>query len=254
MKVDDSIIQKYLSGQEPASYSDCWVYSALGRGNVFETPKSSDREWVSQLCEKLKNQILNFIPRNIKLVKQLFPNFDDVEKEYTVMLVVGFPDPYDAMVLEYDGTEYMVFDLIQFGKEALNENYSCHRVLTHELIHACLHQKYPCNKNMSYVDDLNYAAFDEGFAHALSYPEDIFSFEFDEFLQEKYNAAKEKLKQAITETDPLKMEQYRISADTGDYWNKFASISGKLYLLQHLDNIFELYQSGWRDFSNKILG
>lgn len=123
-----------------------------------------------------------------------------------------------------------------------------------KLIHICLHQKYPCIKNMSYIDELNYIAFDKSFAHALSYSEDIFSFQLDEFLHEKYNAAKEKLKQAITETNPLKMEQYRISADTGDYWDKFASISGKLYLLQHLDNLFELYQSGWRDFSIKILG
>ena len=106
---------------------------------------------------------------------------------------------------------------------------------------------------MSYIDDLNYTAFDEGFAHALTYPEDIDSFQFDEFLQEKYYAAKEKFKQAITETDPLKMKEYSISADTGDYWDKFASISGKLYLLKHLDNIFELYQSGWFDFAHKIL-
>jgi hypothetical protein len=253
MRIDDSIVQKFLSGQEPISYSDCWIYSALGRSYVFETPKPSDRDWVSQLCEKLKNQILYFLPRNIKLVKQLFPSFDDVTKEYTIMLVVGFPDPYDAMVLEHDGKEYMVFDLIQFGKDSLDADYSCYRVLTHELIHICLHQKYPCIQNMSYIDDLNYTAFDEGFAHALTYAEDIDSFQFDEFLQGKYDVAKEKLKQAITETDPLKMKEYSMSADTGDYWDKFASISGKLYLLKHLDTIIELYQSGWCDFSNKIL-
>ncbi len=167
MRVDDSIVQKYLNGQEPISYSDCWIYSALGRGYVFETPKPLDREWVTQLCKKLKDQIMNFVQRNIKLVKQLFPSFDDVEKEYTVMLVVGFPDPYDAMVLEHDGKGYIVFDLIQFGKDSLDENYSCHGVLTHELIHICLHQKYRRIQNMSYIDDLNYTAFDEGIAHKI---------------------------------------------------------------------------------------
>lgn len=38
---------------------------------------------------------------------------------------------------------------------------------------------------MPYLDELNYITFDEGFSHALIYPEDIISFKFDEFLEEK---------------------------------------------------------------------
>lgn len=253
MLIDDSIVRKYLDGQKAESYSNCWIYSAMDGANKFEVPHPSCREWVSQLCDKLKDQIKNYIPRNYQFVKSLFPDFDDVVNSYTVMLVVGFPNPYDAMVLEHDHTSIMVFDLIQFGQVSLDENYSCHRVLTHELIHMCLHNKYPRPDCLEYADCLNYIAFDEGFAHALSYPDNIQTFRFDDFLQEKYELARAQLKQAWDETDCEKQIAYSISADTGNYWDKFASISGKLFLLNHLDKIHEIYQTGWHDFAKKIV-
>jgi hypothetical protein len=252
MIIDDRIVQQYLSGENIESYKDCWIYNS-GNKYVFETPKASEHIWVSQLCDKLKSQIKAFEPRNVELVRKLFPDFDNVTKDYTIMLVVGFPDPYDAMVLNHNGKEYMVFDLIQFGKEALDESYNCNRVLTHELIHMCLYNKYPLVEGLSYLDELNYITFDEGFAHALSYPEDITSFKFDMFLEEKYVIAKEKLKEALGETNFIKKKANRVSANSGQYWDKFASISGKLYLLKHIDEIFELYESGWRDFAKKIV-
>ena len=251
--IDDTIVKKYLSGQSPESYSDCWIYYAFDRGCLFETPNSSNCEWVAELCGKLKSQINSFILRNYDLVQKLFPCFDDVANEYTIMLVVGFPDPYDAMVMSHNGTEYMVFDLIQFGRDSLEEDYSCHRVLTHELIHMCLHKKYPVPENSLYHEILDYTAFDEGFAHALTYPENIYNFQFDDCHKIKYGKAKDKLKIAWEETDTKKQKEYSVSADTGDYWEKFASISGKLYLLKNIDNIYEIYNNGWNGFVNKII-
>ena len=203
MIIDDSIVLKYLSGQPPESYSDCWIYNNLG----FESPDLCNKEWVLKLYNKLKYQIENFIPRNYETVKRLFPCFDDVANDYTIMLVVGFPDPYDAMVLNNNGVDYMVFDLIQFTQEALNEDYSCHRVLTHELIHICLRKNYPEPFCASYTERLDYTAFDEGFAHALTYPENLSEFQFDDFLSEKYHHAKQTLAHALAETDPEKQKK-----------------------------------------------
>ena len=253
MKIDDSIVQSYVNGISPETYKDCWIYSAFGRGCLFEDPDPGNREWVSKLCSKLKNQILNYVPRNEHLVRNLFPDFDTVARDYSIMLVVGFPDPYDAMVIEHDGKEYMVFDLIQFGADSLDEEYSCHRVLTHELIHMCLNRKYPKPVGLSYVDELNYTTFDEGFAHALTYPEDIAAFKFDDFLSEKYKHSKMQLQNALRETDTAKQKQYLISADAGDYWDKYASISGKLFLLNNLESIKDILLSGWGGFSERIM-
>jgi len=251
--IDSSIVQKYINGEKTNTYKESWIYSSFGRGSVFEEPDPANKAWVSKLCDKLINQIRNYKPGNSTLVKSLFPDFDEVSGDFTIMLVVGFPDPYDAMVMEHDGKSFMIFDLIQFGENSLNDNFSCHRILTHELIHICLHNQYPQPTSISYKENLCYTAFDEGFAHALAYPENIDEFIFDEFLQEKFDHAKSKLLEAIAETDINKQKELLISADTGRYWDKFASIAGKLYLLKNINEIDTIYQEGWYEFADKII-
>lgn len=252
MNIDDSIAQSYLNGVSADAYKDCWIYRALGGKCLFEDPDQRHREWVSKLCLKLKDQILYYLPRNEKTVRSLFPHFEAIARDCRIMLVVGFPDPYDAMVMEHDGEEYIVFDVIQFGADYLHEEHSCHKVLTHELIHMCLHRDYAKPAGLSYSDELNYIAFDEGFAHALTFPDDIPAFKFDGSLQEKYQSSKAQLQVALRETDTARQRQYLASADTGDYWSKFASMSGMLFLLRNLERIRDIYLSGWAGFANRM--
>lgn len=251
--IDDSIILKYLNNEPCESYSNNWIYSAVCRGYLFNAPAEANRDWVYKLYHKLVKQINNYQPQNYELVKKLFPEFIETMDNYTIMLVVGFPDPYDAMMLEHDGKSYMIFDLIQFGKEALAEEYSCHKVLTHELLHMCIHNKYPKPNNLSYNDELNYITFDEGIAHAISYPSNIEKIVFDSFLDEKFQQSIEILNKAVLATEKEKQNEYLNIADTGEYWNKFASISGKLYILKHINEIEKIYYQGWYDFCFRIL-
>lgn len=253
MIIDDHIILDYLAGKDLNKYKTHWIYNCFGEKSVFETPDPKHIVWVSKLYEKIKDQIFHFIPRNYDIVKQIFPRFDSVAADYTILLVVGFPDPYDATVLEHEGKAYMVFDLIQFQEDSLNQDYSCHRVLTHELIHLCLMEDYPAPREWSYIGDLNYTAFNEGFAYALTYPEDMNAFIFDAFLEEKFANAKHTLRLALAETDREKQAIYSRKADTGEYWEKFAAIAGKLYILKHIDKVESIYRNGWEDFTSQIL-
>lgn len=253
MIIDAHILTDYIEGKDLNQYKDYWIYNCFGNQSIFEIPDSKNKEWVAKLYKKIRNQIENFIPSNKDVVRRLFPQFDRIANNYTILLVVGFPDPYDAMVLEHNGKAYMVFDLIQFQEDSLNEDYSCHGVLTHELIHLCLMEDYPTAYEMSYVEDLNYTAFNEGFAHALTYVENIYGFVFDGFLEEKFKMAKHTLRAALAETDKQKQKKYSRNADTGEYWDKFASIAGMLYLLRHIDDIERIYKEGWHDFTARIL-
>ena len=253
MIIDDKIVLDYIAGKDVDKYSDHWIFNCFGASSVFSTPDPKNIPWVKELYSKLIEQIHNFEPRNYSTVKRIFPNFDKIASVYTMLLVVGFPDPYDAMVLEHDGKNYMVFDLIQFGEESLNEDYSCHRVLTHEMIHLCLAEDYPAPESVSYIDDLDYTTFNEGFAHALSFPDDIETFAFDNELNMRFERSKKTLNVALAETDEAKRAEFRRAADTGEYWDKFASIAGKLYLLKNLDKIDEIYKGGWHGFAEKIL-
>ena len=253
MIIDDHIILDYLAGKDLTQYKTHWIYNCFGTKSVFETPDPKHIGWVSMLYEKIKDQINHFIPRNYEMVKRIFPRFDQIAANYTLLLVAGFPDPYDAMVLEHEGKAYMVFDLIQFQEDSLHQDYSCHRVLTHELIHLCLMEDYPAPREWTYIDDLNYTSFNEGFAHALTYPEQIAAFTFDSFLEEKFENAKNTLRLALAETDKEKQALYSRKADTGDYWEKFASIAGKLYILKNLNQVEHIYHNGWENFTFQIL-
>ena len=162
MIIDAHIVTDYIEGKDLSQYRDYWIYNCFGNQSLFELPDPKNREWVAKLYEKIRNQIKHFIPRNKNEVRWLFPQFDRIASNYTILLVVGFPDPYDAMVLEHNGKAYMVFDLVQFQEDSLKEDYSCHKVLTHELIHLCLMEDYPVSYEMSYFEDLNYTAFNEG--------------------------------------------------------------------------------------------
>ena len=253
MTIDDSIVLQFLSGEPTESYRDTWIYGALDEERRFEEPDPANRGWVSLLCARLREQITSYVPRNYSIVSSLFPNFDSIAREYTVMLVVGFPYPYDAMVLENAGKEFMVFDLVQFGSESLQEDYSCHRVLTHELIHMCLNRMFPVPTAPSYKEELDYTTFNEGFAHALPYPDDWDCFELSSFMIEKYNESRLKLSRALRETDATRQKECRLSADKGDYWDKYASIGGKLYLLKHRREIAQILRSGWRGFASDVV-
>ncbi len=255
MVIDDTIVRAYLAGADPAEYAGSWVFSALGRGDVFAPPDPAHRAWVAQLSRKLQAQISAFAVRNEGHVRALFPEFGRLAAEFTVMLAVGFPDPYDAMMLTaQDGRPRVVFDLIRFGQAALREGYSCHGVLTHELLHIALHERFPEPEAAAYEERLDYIVFDEGFAHALSYREGLAGFTMDDQLRARYASARAALARALAESDPARQEACLERADTSpDFWAKFGSISGMCYVLAHEAQMPALLKAGYRGFARKVL-
>lgn len=64
----------------------------------------------------------------------------------------------------------------------------------------------------------------------------------------------QKLRDALTETDPQKQKQNLLEANSGTYWGKFAAMSGKLYLLAHRDEMEAIYKAGPEEMLAAILG
>ncbi len=50
--------------------------------------------------------------------------------------------------------------------------------------------------------------------------------------------------EALACTDPEKQQECLIRATAGPYWEKFACITGKLYLAQHRDQLVSIYSEG----------
>jgi len=243
MNIDDSIVQAYLAGR---ICKDHWIFNL----HAFNEPDSRNRQDVEKLSARIKENILSFTPQKDKEIKLLFPDFYEIRAHVSVILCVGLHQPYDAMVRSYNGREFIIFDLINIGNDV--DTSTINGLLLHEILHVCLHEKYASEDNVPFLDKMDYLVFDEGFAHALAYFEHFPNFKYDSLAEERYLKSLEMLERALLETNSEKQEEYLVMANTGNYWDKFGSICGKMYLLKNMDKIVEIYNDGPRNFCKRI--
>jgi len=190
---------------------------------------------------------------NKALVEEIFGEAT-VAADANIVLTVGMPPMYDAMVRHFNDTYHIVFDLINmvnYITQGIDAAELARGFLSHELIHIMIYEKYP-ETDMNYAEYYDYIAFHEGFAHLLSYAENIHAYELIDSYKQRFNDSKARLAAAINETDPKTQEQLMFKANTGKYWEKFAAVAGKLYLMKHIDKLKEIYEQGWMGFVKKI--
>lgn len=245
MKLDASIVTNYLQGRE--DYAGHWLFTSIQEGEyTFDRPDPVCRKEVEALCCQAEKALYDFTPYNAALFAALFPRWRELAAEVNVLLAVGCPAPYDAMTMEREDGMYLVFDLIRFldYQRAGKDIPSVLRALiTHELTHVCLRADYQPVLT-DYRGKLAYITFNEGFAHALAYAEDIMAEDFSAVLAAHYLDAVGELKAALAETEPQKQAEYLRRSDCGTYWGKFAAMSGKLYLLAHREEMEAIYRAG----------
>ena len=254
----DEVITEYLDNKSSDEYSNHWVFNNIEPNKyLFKKPSYEDNEIVKNIYNEIKAILEDFKPLNEEIFNMLFPYFNRILKESKVLLVVGCPEMYDAMFIEYDNDDYIVFDLINLSKY-IKHGYSINKIvtnlLTHEFVHRCINEKFPNDNERTFTEKLNYITFDEGFAHLLAYKENIKEYDFStDFYKKKYEKAKLKLKEAIEEQDVEKKEILLQDANVGAYWDKYAAIAGKLYLAQHIDELDYIYNEGWHDIISDIM-
>lgn len=246
MNIDASIIKSYLKGKD--DYYSHWIFNSIleNKEYTFEKPNNEYKDKIKEIYEKVYTNLNGFIPYNIELFLQLFPEWEKLIDNVNVILTVGCPAPYGAMVREHNGKEFIILDLIRLmspGKKIEDIISLILKMITHEFTHICLHADYPAAQG-GYRDKLIYITFDEGFAHLLSFSDNINSYDFSELIEEYYKKSLIKLEAALSETNTLKQEEYLEEANCGAYWNKFAAISGKLYLASNVENLFNIYKAG----------
>lgn len=257
MQIDASVVEKYLSGGSDITYADHWVFNEIEPGNnVFAKPDKKRTKEVEECYEKVIEICDRFSFLNDQMINDIFGDIQEVLEGANIILTVGMPPMYDAMVRTFQGEMYVILDLINFSDYVAKEidiNDIIIGMLSHEFIHLLINKKYPAD-DLSYEESLNYIAFHEGFAHLLSYKEDLNDYQADDEIYEKYfKRAKKKLSLAVAEKDPLKCEVYLFEANAGNYWGKFAAIASKLYLLKHIDSLKQIYNDGWQSYIDKVV-
>lgn len=265
MRIDDSLILDYLGEQD---ISQDWIFYNLVPGEYrFEEPELSRYE-LMDLNELVKANLLNFQPLNQEFFDDVFPDWRKTfENDLNIRLIVGCPYPFDAMTRIKDGEQVIIFDLNRINSsDPDNLIMSIRRLVTHELFHALYAKDFSdkqvaeenkadiadIDANKSYRNELLQLVFDEGFAHYLSV-DDILKANYQEYREEHYERNLEKLNLALTETDPEKQRQFMIEASAGNFFDKFAAITGMFILVDNEAKREEIYQEGYVNFLENSL-
>ncbi|MCL2350439.1 MAG: hypothetical protein FWC67_03055 [Defluviitaleaceae bacterium] len=193
--------------------------------------------------------------QNEDLVYDIFGDISAAVENANIMLIVGLPSMYDALVRVHEDVPYIIFNMLSFANY-ISQGHDlqglARNLITHELIHVLIDQKYPAVQ-LDYKGYLDYISFHEGFAHVLSYKDDICQYQLDESYKQRFDNAKSKLANALTQTNQKLQDKYSLEANTGKFWDKFASVSSMLYLMKHIESLKNIYDEGWQGYTRKII-
>lgn len=238
MIINSEIISYFLENKHLKDYQNHWVYKQIVPGEyTFEEPVNVDYKQLTKLYNLVKKQITNFEPTNQFLWNQIFDGIE-IPESTTIYLIVGAPQPYDAMVREYNGERYIILDLIRILsytddfdrlKSIVND------FLTHEIAHILIGSKYPYLESMSLEDTFIQMIFDEGIAHFISYKEDVLNVDWKSpDMKKHYQNVVEKLRYYLNNRNEIS-EQTLIEANSGTFWGKYASIGGMFAIKEYYD-------------------
>lgn len=271
MILHTEIIDSYLKGENLDKFKDFWIYSKLGEGenkgkNIFTMPLKENVETVGKIYDEVKRCLYDFKPFNSEIWDLLFPDYRDFLGSTNVYIIVGLPEPHDATVTsDEDGKNVIIFDLNcwvkYYGK--MNIENLVRNLVTHESCHMLIGKAFDSidsdYENGTYLEKMNSLVFNEGFAHLVSYSENINKVDWHE---KKLLDVKQKslstLRKAFLENNISKQNEYLYNAMYGKYYDKFGCMAGLLYLVdiytkRGKDGLSCEFHSGYKNIISRIL-
>lgn len=247
MNIWDGMIRDYLAGKDLAGYREMWYFveSSIAREagrSLFEAPggTAEDRRKVETVYRELLDACGTFRPLNRDVWDALFPGWAGTLAEVRVDFILGFPEPYDAVVTS-DGEDvcHVLFDLYRWTKYLGHGSLAgaARNLLTHELTHVLLHAAVPGLADAwdgDYRTALDAITFDEGFAHLLSYQgKELDGVDWDSpHLREVRERSVRTLGEALLCRDEAAQKDFLHTAQCGGYYDKFACMAGMLFLAE----------------------
>ncbi len=240
MIIKTEIIDSFLEHGNLDAVKNHWIYSVIVPGQyTFENPNNVNKELLVHLYETIKNRLYQFKPLNEELWHKIFGELC-IPDTTAIYLIVGMPKPYDAVVREDQaGMRCIILDLVRLCTyaDSLEElDFIAADFLTHELSHVLMSQKYPYSKQIPKVNVLKQLVFDEGIAHFLSYQEDVLSVDWHtDKMNNRRDSVYQKLRYYLTQEQELTADAF-LNANTGPFWDKYASISGMFAVVSYCEH------------------
>lgn len=223
-------------------------------------------EAVGRIYLEIKEIVEDFNPCNIDIWAAIFPEWRRIIGEVTVNLIVGYPEPNDATVLKApDGCNHVLLDLGLWVKYEghCNMRSVIHNLLTHELCHICIGETVSDidedTLSDNYLTNLDANTFHEGFAHLVSFEDKDIG--LVNWKDERWNIIKEsskrKMQEALVATDKQEQDKFLYNAIYGNYYEKFACMSGMFYLVEcwqknGIQGLKTVFEEGYAGFSVKV--
>ena len=236
MQRNFEIIESFLTTGTVPSHP---IYELIQQGCRQSLPEQIPIDILKRLYEETKKNLEPFKPLNEDLWIRIFgptPIPDTVK----VWLIVGAPKGCEAVVrLDADQNRHLIIDL---GQICAYSNLVSRLLdivfdfLTHELAHVLIGQKYRYSTKMPREQFLKQLAFDEGIAHFLSFEEDVLDVDWNSAaMQKRKTKAFETFTYYLEHAKELTFQDLK-RANTGAFWDKFASIAGMFALVDYCQN------------------
>jgi hypothetical protein len=239
MIVNTEILDTYLTEKSLEGIKNHWIFNSIVQGQyLFEEPKDVDENKLRAIYKTLLGKLKNFEPLNKYLWQQFYGDMQ-VPDTVCVYLIVGSPNPYDAMVREdAEGNDCVIFDLVRissYSEDVSKISDIVSNFVTHEISHIFTNNIYPYpTLEDSLFDNLKHIVFDEGIAHFLSFKDDILSIDwYSDEMNIRRKKSNETLLNALEKDSNVDKNQILESSNSGLFWEKFAAISGLFAIIDY---------------------
>ena len=243
MKLNTEIIDEYLSNKSINNMKEHWIFKSIVPGkHMYEEPLEKNYNRLRNIYEMLLKSLEDFKPLNLPLWEQFFGKYNALSEDVTIYIIVGSPNPYDAMVRQdKEGNKCIIFDLERIRSYSKNNDKILEiimNLITHEVAHIYINKKYqsPSIEDSIY-ENLRYIVFNEGIAHFLSFDKDVLSIDWHtkEMIERKEKAYSILLNEMKNNSKDGK-DEILARAVSGKYWDKFGAISGLFAIVDYYNN------------------
>lgn len=224
MRFEFSEIDYYVKNHEAKKHT--WYQPYCQTAEISPTRQ----EVVLRLCQEL-SLYQRYPLWNHDVVTYLFPHHKLLTKDVIIMPVVGSEKFFDAKILQHNGEDYLIIDLLNVADYTSSVKEM--RYILHNLCHIHL-LRYVINNTFEipqgYFEQLEYRFFSEGLTQYLSWNEDVRLYRLSEprYLPRKKEAFRMLSSALCVEGGRIQAQILQL-LDRLDLWQRFPDAAGMFY-------------------------